>query len=309
MELPSPVKQKKNVALSSVVVVKSGEWWYNFAGCACRQGNDSPISQKIRTAVNLYANMEKTEAIPQNSIPENFDVPPERRPKHIAVIMDGNGRWAQQRGLLRIEGHRNGAKSVRRVVRGCIQLGVEHLTLYCFSSENWKRPKEELDALMELLRHYMIAQREEISEQNIRVSVIGRREGIPESTLAEMDKTQELTKGNTGLHLCLAINYGARAEIVDAIRGIVSEITTGSLTVDAIDEQTVCDHLYTAGTPDPDLLIRTAGEMRLSNYLLWQISYAEVWVTQKNWPDFDEALLCEAVRDYAARDRRFGGLS
>lgn len=239
---------------------------------------------------------------------EDFGVPPELRPKHVAVIMDGNGRWAQQRELPRIEGHRHGAKSVRRAVQGCIKLGIEHLTLYCFSSENWKRPQEELDALMELLRQFMISERDEIMEQNLRVSVIGRREGIPESTLAEMDRTVELSRGNTGLHLCLAINYGARAEIVDAVRGIVADLASGRLSPEEIDEQTVCDHLYTAGTPDPDLLIRTAGEMRLSNYLLWQISYAEVWVTEKCWPDFDEALLFDAVRAYAARDRRFGGL-
>jgi undecaprenyl diphosphate synthase len=251
------------------------------------------------------------EQMPQNinTMLENFDVPMERRPRHIAVIMDGNGRWARQRGMARIEGHRHGAKSIRRVLDGCKQLGIECLTLYCFSSENWKRPEDELNALMELLREYMINERDEIMKENIRLSVIGRRDGIPEATLTELDRTVEMARKNTGPRLCLAINYGARGEIVDAVRSIVTDIEAGKLTTDMIDEQTLSEHLYTADLPDPDLLIRTAGEMRLSNFLLWQISYAEVWVTEKNWPDFDEALLCEAVRDFAARERRFGGLN
>ena len=254
--------------------------------------------------------MEKHEATDTNMKSlDNFDVPPELRPKHIAIIMDGNGRWARQRRLPRVEGHRHGAKSVRRVLNGCKQLGIEYLTLYCFSSENWKRPQEELDALMTLLRESMISERDEIMEQNLRLSMIGRREGIPESTLVEIDRTIEMARQNTGPHLCLAINYGARAEIVDAVRGIITDLDAGKITAESIDEQTISDHLYTVGMPDPDLLIRTAGEMRLSNFLLWQISYAEVWVTQKNWPDFDESLLFDAVRDFAARERRFGGLN
>jgi len=237
-----------------------------------------------------------------------LDVPPEKRPRHIAIIMDGNGRWARRQGLPRIEGHRHGVAALRRVVEECERLGIEQLTLYCLSSENWKRPPEELDFLMHLLEQYMIEERAGILRKNIQIRVIGRREGIPDRALKQIDKTLELTRHNTGPRLCLAINYGARAEIVDAVRAIAEEVRTGRLDAAGITEQTVDDHLYTAGTPDPDLLIRTAGEMRLSNFLLWQLSYAEIWVTEKTWPEFDEALLRQAIRDYAARTRRFGGL-
>ncbi|MBN2218174.1 MAG: isoprenyl transferase [Pirellulales bacterium] len=236
------------------------------------------------------------------------DVPPEKRPRHIAIIMDGNGRWARRQGLPRIEGHRHGVASLRRVVEECGRLGIEQLTLYCLSSENWKRPPQELDFLMQLLEQYMIEERSGILRQNIRISVIGRREGIPDRALKQIDKTLELTRENTGPRLCLAINYGARAELVDAVRAIARGVQSGRLDVESITEQTIDDHLYTAGMIEPDLLIRTAGEMRLSNFLLWQLSYAEIWVTEKTWPEFDEALLHEAIRDYAARTRRFGGL-
>ena len=236
-------------------------------------------------------------------------IPPERFPRHIAVIMDGNGRWAQRRGLPRIEGHRRGSEAVRRVIEECARLGVEHLTLYCLSCENWKRPREELDFLLNLLEQYMIEQRQTIREHNIRVSVIGRREGISDAVWKEVDESVALSRSNTGLRVCLAINYGARQELVDAVRGIARQVREGTLAPEAIDEKTLAAHLYTVGTPDPDLLIRTAGEMRLSNFLLWQISYAEIWVTDRCWPDFDEALLRQAIRDYAARDRRFGGLT
>jgi len=237
-----------------------------------------------------------------------LDVPADRRPRHIAVIMDGNGRWAQAQGLPRIEGHRRGVTSVRRTVEECARLGIEQLTLYCLSSENWKRPQGELDFLMRLLEQYMIEERETILGQNIQACVIGRRAGIAEPALREMDKTVEQSARNTGLRLCLAINYGARAELVDAIQHIARDVQQGRLALDAIAEEAVAERLYTAGMPDPDLLIRTAGEMRISNFLLWQISYAELWVTETFWPEFDEGLLHQALRDYAARDRRFGGL-
>lgn len=223
--------------------------------------------------------------------------------------MDGNGRWAQRQGLPRIEGHRRGVAAVRRTTEECARLGIEQLTLYCLSSENWKRPQCELEFLMHLLQQYMIEERSTIQAQNIRVAMIGRREGIPEETLREMDKTVALSQGNTGLVLCLAINYGARAELTDAVRAIAAEVETGRLRSDAITESTVADHLYTAGRPDPDLLIRTASEMRISNFLLWQISYAEIWVTSRYWPEFDEAQLRQAIHDFAHRDRRFGGLN
>jgi undecaprenyl diphosphate synthase len=237
-----------------------------------------------------------------------LDIPRHKLPRHVAIIMDGNGRWAQRQGLPRIEGHRRGAMSVRRVTEECARLGIDQLTLYCLSSENWKRPRLELDFLMHLLRQYMVQERSVIMEHNIRVSIIGRREGLPDEVLADMDATTALSAANTGLRLCLAINYGGRGELVDALRSIARKVGAGDLRPDEIDEQTLDAHLYTAGMPDLDLLIRTAGEMRVSNFLLWQISYAEIWVTQACWPEFDEAQLHLALRDFAARKRRFGGL-
>ena len=239
---------------------------------------------------------------------ELLDVPPEARPKHIAIIMDGNGRWAQRQGLPRIEGHRRGVASVRRATEECARLDVEQLTLYCLSSENWKRPQRELEFLMHLLEQYMIEERSTIMEQNIKISVIGRRNEIPEAVRREMQKTIDMSATNTGLRLCLAINYGSRLELVDAVREIAEEVQRGRLDPADIDEQTVHRHLYTAGMSDPDLVIRTAGEMRVSNFLLWQISYAEIWVTEHCWPEFRESDLHQAIRDFAARDRRFGGL-
>jgi undecaprenyl diphosphate synthase len=236
------------------------------------------------------------------------DVPPDRRPQHVAIIMDGNGRWAQRRHLPRIEGHRRGVASVRRTVEEAARLHLAQLTLYCLSSENWKRPQRELDFLMHLLEQYMIEERATIMRQNIIVRVIGRRDGIPDATLAEMDKTVEMSAANTGTRLCLAINYGGRGELVDVVRRIADEASRGQLDPAAIDEQTIAQRLYTAGMPDPDLLIRTAGELRISNFLLWQISYAELWITDRCWPEFDESDLHQAIRDFAARDRRFGGI-
>jgi undecaprenyl diphosphate synthase len=238
-----------------------------------------------------------------------LNISPERLPRHIAIIMDGNGRWARQRGLPRIEGHRQGAASVRRITEECTRLGIEQVTLYCLSSENWKRPAEELDFLLQLLEQYLVEERPGIMKQNIQVKWIGRREGMPENALRELDETVRLSAGNTGLRVCLAINYGGRAEVVDAVRQIATEVQRGTLDPLSIGEETITDRLYTAGLPDPDLLIRTAGEMRISNYLLWQISYAEIWVTDVCWPDFDESQLHAALRSYAGRDRRFGGLS
>jgi undecaprenyl diphosphate synthase len=238
-----------------------------------------------------------------------LDVPVEQRPQHIAIIMDGNGRWAQRQGLPRIEGHRRGVASVRATVEECAQLGIGQLTLYCLSSENWKRPQHELDFLMHLLEQYMIEERALIMEQGIAVSVIGRRDGIPENVLAEIDKTIELSSSNKGTRLCLAVNYGGRGEMVDAVRRIVHDAICGKLDRMTIDEHVISDYLYTSGMPDPDLLIRTAGEMRVSNFLLWQISYAELWVTAKCWPEFQVEDLHHAIVDFAKRNRRFGGLS
>jgi undecaprenyl diphosphate synthase len=230
-------------------------------------------------------------------------------PRHVAIIMDGNGRWAQRQGLPRIEGHRRGVASVRRVTEECARIGIEQLTLYCLSSENWKRPQGELDFLMHLLEQYMIEERTLIMEQNIRVVVIGRREGIPPATLAEMDKTISLTAGISGMRLCLAINYGGRGEIADAVRSIARDAYGGRLDPETIDEATVESHLSTAGMPDPDLLIRTAGEQRISNFLLWQLSYAEICFSDKCWPEFQEPNLHDALAWFNTRDRRFGGLN
>jgi undecaprenyl diphosphate synthase len=234
---------------------------------------------------------------------------PAALPRHVAIIMDGNGRWAVDQGKPRVEGHLRGATTVRQVTEECCRLGLEQLTLYCLSSENWKRPPAEIAFLMRLLKEYLLSERETIERENIRFAVIGRREGIPDDVLTEMDESVRLSERNTGLRLCLAINYGARQEIADAVRRIADQVKSGTLSPDAIDESTVTDRLYTAGMSDPDLLVRTAGEMRVSNYLLWQISYAEIWVTQTHWPDFTAETLHEACRDYAKRERRFGGLT
>jgi undecaprenyl diphosphate synthase len=232
----------------------------------------------------------------------------ERRPRHIAIIMDGNGRWAERQNLPRVAGHQRGVESVRRTTEECARLKIEQLTLYCLSSENWKRPQTEINFLMHLLEQYMIEERSTIMDNNVRVRMLGRRDDIPEQVLRELDQTVEMSRSNSGLWLNLAINYGGRAEIVDAVRTIGRRIHCGDLSPDAIDEPLIAKHLYTAGAPDPDLLIRTAGEMRISNFLLWQISYSEIWVTDKCWPEFDEATLHDAVRAYASRQRRFGGL-
>ncbi len=238
----------------------------------------------------------------------HLETPPEKRPRHVAIIMDGNGRWAQRQKLPRIEGHRRGVASVRRVVEEASRLKMEQVTLYCLSSENWKRPEHELEFLMHLLEQYMIEERSVIMEQNISVRIIGRRDGIAPRALAEIDKTIALSASNTGTRLCLAVNYGGRAEMVDAVQRIAREVRDGRLDVDAINEATIANHLDTQGMPDPDLLIRTAGELRISNFLLWQISYAELWITERCWPEFREQDLHDAIRSFAARHRRFGGL-
>ena len=223
--------------------------------------------------------------------------------------MDGNGRWARARGLPRIEGHRRGVASVRRITEHCARLGIEQLTLYCLSSENWRRPEAEISFLMQLLEQYVIEERQLLMKERIRLAMIGRREGLPAGTLAEIDRTIDLCAANDGMRLCLAVNYGSRAEIVAAARRLACDVQDGVLDPAAIDEEAFAARLDTAGMPDPDLLVRTAGEMRISNFLLWQISYAELWVTDVCWPDFTETHLDAALAAFAGRDRRFGGLS
>ena len=234
--------------------------------------------------------------------------PRERRPKHVAIIMDGNGRWAQQRHLPRIEGHRRGVEAVRATMEACQELGIEVLTLYCLSSENWKRPKEELDFLMALLREYLIGERDNLVEKNLKLRILGRQDRLPPEVQEEIARTLEACKQNSGMTLCLAINYGARAEIIDACKALTRDVLDGRLNIDEIDEAHLDERLDTSGLPEPDLLIRTSGEMRISNFLLWQISYAELWVTETHWPDFDKQRLEEAIADFTRRQRRFGGL-
>jgi len=230
-------------------------------------------------------------------------------PRHIAIIMDGNGRWARAQDLPRISGHERGARAVRDIVTHCARLGIEVLTLYSFSSENWKRPRAEVEFLMELYRHYLIAERGEIMENDVRLIHIGSREGLPDGVLGEMDLTIERSATNKGLKLCLALNYGSRSEIVQAVRRIAEQVRDGKLEPGAIDEQVIGSALYTTGLPDPDLMIRTANERRISNFLLWQISYAEIYVTDVLWPDFTVEHLNEAIKDYAQRERRYGDLT
>ncbi|MEX0776008.1 MAG: isoprenyl transferase [Phycisphaeraceae bacterium] len=232
----------------------------------------------------------------------------EALPRHIAVIMDGNGRWAQRQGMPRIWGHQQGAKAVRAIVTECARLELEVLTLYSFSIENWKRPAEEVDALMELYVEYLEGETRTMMENNVRFAQIGRREGLPGPVLEALDRTIEQTRGNTGLTLVLAINYGSRTEITDAVRAIAGKVRAGELEPEAITPETISQHLYTAAFADPDLLIRTAGEMRVSNYLLWQISYAELYVADVCWPDFDVEQLHAALRAYAGRLRKYGAV-
>lgn len=222
--------------------------------------------------------------------------------------MDGNGRWAQAQGRDRTYGHRKGGERIRPLVAECAKLKLEALTLYSFSTENWTRSQQEIDFLMGLYVEYLVAERDDLQSNNIRFVQVGRREGLPQQVLDELDATVELTKNNTGLTLALALNYGSRTEITDAVRAIANKVRAGKLDPDAIDENTVASHLYTAGLPDPDLLIRTAGEMRLSNYLLWQISYAELYVTDVCWPQFDIPQLHKAFEAFAQRKRKFGGV-
>ena len=230
----------------------------------------------------------------------------EALPRHVAIIMDGNGRWARQRGLPRIRGHEAGAESVRVVTEEAARLGLRQLTLYAFSSQNWGRPRTEVGGLMRMLRQYLVAERKPLMKNGIRLVAIGRRERLPRAVRRELEATEELTAQNKGLTACLALNYGGREEIVDAVRSIAADAAAGRLRPGRIDEALITSRLYTAGMPDPDLLIRTAGELRVSNFLLWQISYAELYVTQVCWPDFRVEQLHEALSAYAQRRRTFG---
>lgn len=253
---------------------------------------------------NFLANL--TSGGEERRIANSLD--PERLPRHIAIIMDGNGRWAQRRMMPRVAGHRAGVAAVRDITETCAQLGIEALTLYAFSIENWKRPRTEVETLWRLLRQYLRQELDTLLSNNVRLSAFGRLDSLPEIVRRTLDETIQATARNTGLRLNLAINYGGRAEIVDAVNRIVEDaLRRGE--VPSVTEERIAERLYTAGLPDPDLLIRSSGEMRVSNFLLWQIAYSELYVTETLWPDFRRAHLLAAIADYQKRDRRFGGLA
>jgi len=232
-----------------------------------------------------------------------------RLPQHLAVIMDGNGRWAERRHLPRVAGHRAGVKAAREIIESCARLKLPYLTLYAFSLENWRRPQAEVDFLMRLLREYLKRELPAIHKNNIRLLIIGRSEQLPEGVRKDIEHGMQMTARNTGMKLVVALNYGGRAELVDAFNAMLEQIRSNGLSAFQADEQTISGHLYTAGLPDPDLLIRTSGEMRVSNFLLWQIAYAEIYVTETLWPDFSRARLLDALVDYQKRERRYGGLN
>ena len=227
-------------------------------------------------------------------------------PAPVAIIMDGNGRWAKERSLPRVEGHRRGAESVRSVLRTAARLGVKYLTLYAFSVENWKRPQDEVDTLMKYLARYLKSEQREMNDNNVKLQAIGQTSRLPKFVRDQLEATRESLSQNTGTTLTLALSYGGRTELVDAVRGIAEKARDGEIDPAKISEQTISGHLYTSDMPDPDLLIRTSGEMRVSNFLLWQISYAELVVTDRLWPDFGEPEFCAAMEEFAGRNRRFG---
>lgn len=237
-----------------------------------------------------------------------YDINIENVPNHIAIIMDGNGRWAKSRMMPRTYGHKAGVETIRKVVKEAQRLGVKHLTLYAFSTENWKRPAEEVNALMKLLVTYLRKELKELHKNGVKITTIGDISKLPQACIEELNKSMEETKDNKGLELSLALNYGSRSDIVRAVQNISKSVSNGEIEVDSIDEICIKKNLYTASTPDPDLVIRTSGEQRLSNFLLWEVAYSEFYYTDIHWPDFDEQELQKAIYSYQNRDRRFGGI-
>ena len=237
---------------------------------------------------------------------DKFELDASNLPSHIAIIMDGNGRWAKKRLKHRIKGHEKGAETVRMVVRTAREIGVRFLTLYAFSTENWQRPKTEVVALMKLLKRFLKSETREMMENDIQLNTIGQIERLPQDVLSILTKTMDMTKQNTGMTLNLALSYGSRAEIVRMARDLVKKALSGGITPEAITSETIADHLYTSGMTDPDLLIRTGGEMRISNFLLWQIAYSEIVVTDTLWPDFTRDEFIGSIIEYQGRERRFG---
>jgi len=254
-----------------------------------------------------HADLWKPASREEAQLLEKLDL--QKLPHHIAVIMDGNGRWAQRRHLPRAAGHRAGVKVAREVIETCARLHIPCLTLYAFSLENWRRPQAEVAFLMRLLREYLHRELPTIHKNNIRLLVIGRSAELPDAVNRDIADAMSQTARNTGMKLVVALNYGGRAELADAFNAILDRVRANGLSAFRVDERTISEHLYTAGLPDPDLLIRTSGEMRVSNFLLWQIAYAEIYVTDALWPDFSRAKLLEAISDFQRRERRYGGLS
>ncbi|MCR4434603.1 MAG: isoprenyl transferase [Clostridiales bacterium] len=245
----------------------------------------------------LFANKETETGMDSRNIPQ-----------HVAIIVDGNGRWANRRGMPRNYGHREGSKNLKKIVKICSEIGVRYLTVYAFSTENWKRPKTEVDALMALLLEYLKNADVELEGENIKIRVIGEKKELSEEIKKEIHKVEESTKNNSGLTLTIALNYGGRDEIVSAVRAIGREIKKGVINPEDIDEKYISQRLYTADIPDPDLIIRTSGEKRISNFLLWQSAYSELWYSDVLWPDFRREHLIQAIRDYQKRNRRYGGI-
>jgi len=237
-----------------------------------------------------------------------LDISRDKLPEHVAIVMDGNGRWAKKKGLSRNEGHRVGIEKIRETVEMCLDIGIKFLTIYAFSCQNWKRPREEVNFLMKRFERYLDKEGQELKRKGVRLKVIGRKKELSQALQKEIEKTVGMTQNNDKLHLNLAINYGGQEEIVDAVKKITEEIRKGTLASQEIDVDLFRKYLYTEHQPYPDLLIRTSGEQRVSNFLLWQIAYAELWITSTLWPDFKKEEFIRAIRDYAARKRRFGGL-
>jgi len=239
----------------------------------------------------------------------NDDLDPARLPAHVAIIMDGNGRWAKKRLLNRVKGHEQGSETVRTIVRTSREIGIQYLTLYAFSTENWERPKSEVSALMTLLNRFLKNELQEMLDNGIRLFAIGRLDRLPQPVSTTLKETIELTKNNTGMQLTLSLSYGSRTEILDMVRDIAREACQGKISVELITEDLISSHLYTRNMPDPDLLIRTSGEMRISNFLLWQIAYSEIYITKTLWPDFNKEEYLHILKEYQSRDRRFGKIS
>ncbi|KRE39873.1 isoprenyl transferase [Paenibacillus sp. Soil522] len=250
----------------------------------------------------LWAKLGKSSLQPTDSVAlENV-------PEHVAIIMDGNGRWAKDRGLPRMAGHHSGMKAVKRITIAADRLGVKYLTLYAFSTENWKRPKAEVDFLMKLPQQFLEIELEELIANNVQVRMMGHKEDLPSFTISAVEEAIVKTANNTGLVLNFALNYGSRKEMLEAVKNIAADVQNGQLAIDDIDDKVMADRLLTSGLPDPDLLIRTSGELRLSNFMMWQLAYSELWFTDVYWPEFTEAHFQEAILEYQRRARRYGGL-